>query len=148
MKRLSLLLATLLILLCAPAVSAAEDLTSQQPTPISTVEEFLAMETDGNYILMEDLDLAGYEWPCPDFSGQFDGNGHAILNLYLTQVGATTATSYDGNLKTYDTYFSGLFATVKDAQIRDLHLLGVQALIEEDCPVFLAGLAGYSENSQ
>lgn len=148
MKRLCILLALIFILLCAPAVCASENPDADQPTPVYTVEEFLSMEAGGSYILMEDLDLAGVEWPCPDFSGTLDGNGHAILNLSLTQTGATTATSYDGNLKTYDTRFAGLFATVKDATIQNLHLLGVQALVVEDCPVFVGALAGFSENSQ
>lgn len=147
MKQLCVLLALVFILLCSPAAFASESTDTQQPTPIYTVDEFLSMEAGGNYILMEDLDLAGLIWNCPDFSGTLDGNGHAILNLCLTQVGETTATSYDGNLKTYDTHFAGLFGTVKDSQIRNLHLLGVQALVEENFPVFVGGLAGYSENS-
>ena len=81
MKPMAAILA-LLWLLTFPVAFAAET-----PTEIYTVEELLAIGEDpaGSYILMNDLDLTGVEWPCPDFSGTFDGNGHALLNLELTQ---------------------------------------------------------------
>lgn len=141
MKKLSLLL-VLLLLLAAPVAHA----TDTAPTPIYTVEEFLAMEETGSYILMEDLDLAGMDWPCPSFSGVLDGNGHAILNLYLSEPAQETAVSYDGNLKEYDTRFVGLFGLMENAEIRNLKLLGVHGLVEQDCPVFVGGLAGYAKD--
>lgn len=143
MKKLSVIFAVLFLLMAAPAVHAADT----APTPIYTVDEFLAMEESGSYILMADLDLAGMDWPCPSFSGVFDGNGHAILNLYLSQPGTETATSYDGNLKEYDTKFAGLFGILKDAEIKNLQLLGVQGLVEQDCPVFVGALAGCALDS-
>lgn len=119
------------------------------PTQIHTADDLLAIaqNPEGSYILMEDLDMTGIPWPCPDFAGSFDGNGHAILNVSFSQPGQTTAISYDGNVKTYDTYFAGFFSTLKNATVQDLHLVNVQALVEADTPIFLGGLAGYSEHS-
>lgn len=142
MKRLCIILAALMLLLAVPTAYATET----EPTPIHTVEEFLAMEESGSYILMNDLDLAGLDWPCPTFRGKLDGNGHAILNLYLSQPSAETAISYDGNLKEYDTAFAGLFGILENAEIRNLQLLGVQGTVEEARPVFVGSLAGYAKD--
>jgi hypothetical protein len=97
---------------------------------------------------MTDLDLAGVEWPCPDFSGTFDGNGHALLNLELTQPGATTATTIDGNQKKYDTCLVGFFGSMQGAEVKNLQLLNVRALIDIDKPCFLGGLAAHSMDSK
>lgn len=143
MKRLTVILILLCLFAGIPAMAA------ETPTEIHTAEDLLAIAEDpaGSYILMEDLDLAGIMWPCPDFSGTFDGNGHALLNLELTQPGATTALSYDGNQKSYDTYFAGFFGTLRNAQVKDLQLINVRGLIHADAPCFLGGLAGYSQDS-
>ena len=144
MKRMAAILA-LLWLLAFPVVFAAET-----PKEIRTVEELLAIGEDpaGSYILMNDLDLTGVEWPCPDFSGTFDGNGHALLNLELTQPGATTATTIDGNQKKYDTYLVGFFGAMEKAVVKDLKLLNVRALIDIDTPCFVGGLAAHSMDSK
>ena len=144
MKRLTAIaLAMLLLFAVVPPVQAEEAI------PICTVEDLLAISKDpsGSYILMADLDMTGIPWEGLDFSGTFDGNGHAILNLSVTHPGKETATSYDGNLKAYDTFFAGFFNTLVDAQVRDLHLYNVQALIDTEVPCFLGGLTGFSENS-
>lgn len=145
MKRLTAIALALLLLFAAvPSVCAEE-----APVPIYTVEDLLSVANDpsGSYILMEDLDLTGVSWEGLDFRGTFDGNGHAILNLSITQPGKETAASYDGNLKTYDTYFAGFFSTLIDARVTNLHLFNVQALVDTDVPCFLSGLAGFCENS-
>ena len=144
MKQFAAILA-LLWLLAFPVVFAAE-----APTEIHTVEELLAIGEDpaGSYILMNDLDLTGVEWPCPDFSGTFDGNGHALLNLELTKPGATTAITIDGNKKEYDTQLVGFFGRLQDAEVKNLQLLNVRALIEIDKPCFLGGLAAHSMDSK
>ena len=69
-----------LFLLCMPVRAGAEEAA----VPIYTVEDLLAVgeNPSGSYILMADLDLQGVEWPCPDFSGSFDGNGHAISTCF------------------------------------------------------------------
>lgn len=138
---LTILLA--LVLAVSPTALAAEVSSTVE---ITTVEELLAMGPSGNYILMNDLDMAGVEWKPLDFSGSFDGNGHAILNLTLLALGETTASTWDGNRKEYETGFAGLFGTVKDAQIKNLRLLNVRGVVESDSPCFVGGLAGYAKN--
>lgn len=99
-----------------------------------------------SYTLMADLDMTGIEWKPVDFSGSLDGNGHAILNLTLSQPADNSAVTYDGNKKPYDTTLIGLFGSVKNASITNLKLLNVRAVVERDDPCYLAGLAGYAEN--
>lgn len=138
------ILALLLVLLLLPIPVSAD-----APTEIHTVEDLLRIADDPNadYILMEDLDMTGVEWSCPDFSGSFDGNDHAILNLYLSKTGETTANSYDGNRKVYETSYAGLFGTLVNAQVKDLKLLNVRGVVESDTPCFVGAIAGYSEYS-
>ena len=146
MKLLSIILTLFLLLTAVPLVNAEE---VAEPTPIYSVEELLAIGDDpqGSYILMNDLDLAQIEWPCIDFSGSFDGNGHALLNLRLSQPSAETAITYDGNLKTYDTYFAGFFGILRNAEVKNLQLINVRGFVDTDTPFFLGGLAGFSEDS-
>ena len=145
-KRILCIVVVAGLLLIMPAVSAE---TIEEPVLIYTVEDLLAIRDDpnGSYILMNDLDLAGIQWPCIDFSGSFDGNGHALLNLELSQPGAETAITYDGNLKTYDTYFAGFFGMLRNAEVKNLQLLNVRGFVDTDTPFFLGGLAGYSQDS-
>ncbi len=140
-KMTALLLAALLL---GVPVSAAE-----APIEIHTVQELLRISENpgGDYILMEDLDMTGTDWSCPDFSGSFDGNNHAILNLSLTKPGTTTAKSYDGNRKAYDTVYAGLFGRLVNAEVKDLKLLNVRGLVETDVPCFMGAIAGYAEYS-
>lgn len=122
---------------------------ASDPVPIHTVEELLAISEDpyGSYILMEDLDLAGMEWKSMDFYGVFNGNGHAILNLTITQPGDEICDAYDGNLRNYPSHYFGFFGMLRDAEVKDLTLVNVRALVEWDGPVFLGALAGRGENA-
>jgi len=58
-----------------------------QPIEISTADQLQAIGADetslaGEYILVNDIDLAGYPWKAIfGFSGTFDGNGHIVKNL-------------------------------------------------------------------
>ncbi|MCP4456084.1 MAG: hypothetical protein GY809_31900 [Planctomycetes bacterium] len=58
-----------------------------RPIEISTPDELQAIGADetslaGEYILVNDIDLAGYPWNAIFlFAGQFDGNGHIVKNL-------------------------------------------------------------------
>ena len=142
-KWIGLMLALLL------ALSVQAGATEATPTEIHTPQDLAAIAVDpaGSYILMEDLDMAGEQWPAVDFSGSFDGNGHAILNLTLTEFGTQKPESYDGNRKAYETAYVGLFSTMQNAQVKNLKLLNVRAVIESDEPCFLAGIAGYAQNS-
>ncbi len=131
--------------LALPTLAAEID----SPLEIYTVEDLLKIgeNPSGSYLLMNDLDMTGVKWPSLDFSGTFDGNGHAILNLTLSQPGPSKPESYDGNLKSYETNYIGLFATVHNAEVRNLNLLNVRGVVVSDEPIFLAGLAGYFHES-
>ena len=146
MKRLIGVFLLLFCLLSAITVMAEEP---AEPVPIFTVEELLAVAQNpsGSYILMEDLDLSETPWQGFDFCGSFDGNGHAILNVSISQPSGATATSYDGNLKAYETSFAGFFSSLRNAEVKDLQLINVRGLIDTNVPCFLGGLTGYSENS-
>lgn len=144
MRMRPLLIILLALILAVSPVALAAEVSGA--VEITTVEELLAMESSGNYILMNDLDMVGIDWKPLDFSGSFDGNGHAILNLTLSELGKTTSTTWDGNRKEYETVFAGLFGVVKDAQIMNLKLLNVRGVVESNSPCFVGGLAGYAEN--
>ena len=136
----------LFLLLCALVLPVyAED----TPTEIRTPQELAAMAENpgGSYILMEDLNMEGFDWNCFDFSGTLDGNGHSILNLSVTQPGENTATALDGNQKEYPAVYAGLFARLENAEIRNLGLINLRALVETDEPCLLGGIAGYSMDS-
>ncbi len=145
MKRLFLLLFPLFLLLLPLTAGAKE----AQPIPISTPDDLAAMAQDptGHYVLTNDLDMTGIEWKSLDFSGTLDGQGHAILNLTLSEPSDTRLDSVDGNCKFYETTYVGLFGTLTDAEVKDLKLINVRGLVESDEPVFLAALAGYCRDS-
>lgn len=156
-KRAGLIFLLLLLAVwMTPAALAAEvpetteeTLPEAEPVEIYTAQELQAIAEDptGSYILMADLDMTGVEWKPVDFSGTFDGNGHALLNLTLSQPGGETANTYDGNCKVYDTTFVSLFGTLRGATVTGLKLINVRALVDTDVPCFLAGIAGYMEGS-
>jgi M26 IgA1-specific Metallo-endopeptidase N-terminal region. len=52
-------------------------------TGISTADELLAMEVNGEYKLLNDIEMSGVTWDVKDFSGKFDGKGFAITDLTL-----------------------------------------------------------------
>lgn len=124
----------------ATQTSAVEIRTAQQL-------QDMALDPTGSYILMEDVDMTGFAWTPVDFSGKFDGNGHAILNLTISAPSQTAKDTYDGNLKVYSSCFAGLFGVLKDAEVTNLKLLGVNALIDTDQSCFLGGVAGYAQKS-
>jgi hypothetical protein len=58
---------------------------------VATVEEFLAMESEGNYALVKDIDFDGVSLIAkengaviPRFTGAFRGNGYTLKNLTFT----------------------------------------------------------------
>lgn len=144
---MSALFAFLALLLVVFPAHAAED--SGTPVEIYTPEDLLQMAEDpaGSYILMNDLDMSGISWKSLDFTGTFDGNGYAILNLTLSEPGDKMFNSFDGNLNAYKTSYVGFFGTLRDAEVKALKLVGVQAVIESDIPCFLGGIAGYMNDS-
>lgn len=134
----------------AEEISAEETAPSTEGfTPIYTAEDLQAMAQNpsGNYVLKNDIDMTGVDWKPVDFTGIFDGEGHALLNLELKQLGDKTAPSYDGNRKEYEASYAGLFGTLVNAQVRNLKLVGIKGIVEADVPVFVGGIAGYCYDS-
>lgn len=145
-KRLAALLTALLWACSLGGARAAEEAAV---TEIHTYEDLLllAEAPSGSYRLMANIDMAGQSWTPVDFSGELDGNGYALLNLRVETVGAGTATTYDGNYKTYDTCFAGLFGTLTNARVFNLELCNVRLAVTTDSPCFIGSIAGYSDHS-
>lgn len=144
---ITFLLAALLLLGLVMPAFAAE--VAQGVQEISTVEELLAIADNpsGSYLLTKDLDLAGIEWKPVDFSGSFDGSGHALLNLTINGTSGTTAEVHDGNRKAYQAQAAGMFGMLHDATVKNLKLMNVRGVVEVDVPCYMGGLAGHSLNS-
>lgn len=143
MKRVLVWICFLLFLL--PITVGAEE----TPIEIRTPEDLAAMaeRPEASYILMNDLDLSGIAWQGIDFQGTLDGNGYSILNLSPQVPGAESPVCYDGNFRTYEPEYYGLFATLKQATVKNLSLLNVRTVVQTDAPCYLAGLSGYCEES-
>lgn len=144
-RRQILLWALVLALLLPPAALGAEE----EYREIHIYEDLLAMAEapDESYRLMEHIDLAGKAWTPIDFSGVLDGNGYTLLNLEVTDVGPTTALTYDGSYEGYETAFGGLFGRLANARVFNLTLLNVKVKVESDQPCFIGAMAGFSDNS-
>ena len=79
-----------------------------QPIEISTPDELQAIGADetslaGEYILVNDIDLAGYPWNAIFlFAGTLDGNGHVVKNLTTNnqdnRAGGLIGKSLEGSL--------------------------------------------------
>ena len=120
-----------------------------EPIKIYTAKDMhlIAEQPSDSFILMDDIDMKDVEWKPVDFTGTFDGNNHAILNLKVTETSDSTQVTYDGNYKTYDTYFGGLFGTLLDAEVKNLTLKGINVNVEKDLPCFVGSIAGFAEGS-
>ena len=80
----------------------------EQPTgtPISTVDEFIAMDPNGSYYLTKDIDFSGKTYTrnvyTQAFGGVLDGNGHSLLGITVSATNSDAgifATSFSGTLK-------------------------------------------------
>lgn len=98
----AILVISMVVLLIPVSVSAADG------TPVSTVEEFEAMESGGTYYLANDIDFGGKQYECyilAEFSGVLNGNGYTIYNFTLTNgeqesdVGIIKRANKTGNLE-------------------------------------------------
>lgn len=127
----------------------SSDGSEVQCREIRTPQELLDMAAYpfGHYRLMSDIDMTGVSWKPLAFCGTFDGNGFAILNLEISDVGKDVEKTYDGNMKEYDTSFAGFFDTLKGAYITDLQLINLRINAVSELPCFVGGIAGYMENS-
>ena len=116
---------------------------------IYTADDLLAVaeNIDADYILMNDIDMAGIEWTPIDYNGNFDGNNHAILNLEIKTTSQGIRTTYDGNYKTYDTSFAGLFGVLENGSVKNLTLKGLNIKVNKEEPCFIGSIAGFAEGS-
>ena len=117
-----------LLLVCAilavgtvvPAAAVETDRTGW--TAISTPEELAAIKNDlsGSYYLTADIDMSGVSWTpigfyaYAPFKGQFDGNGHTISNLTVSNSTAGQNAAFVG---------VGLFGVCSGATIENLYML-------------------------
>ena len=150
-KSISIFIGIALIVLTAVVLINTFTVNAQgTPTEIYTAEDMLliASNPDGDFILMDDIDMKDAAWTPVDFTGTFDGNNHAILNLTITGTSEATRVTYDGNYKTYDTYSAGLFGVLEDAEVKNLTLRGLNVSVEKNEPCFAASIAGFSERSR
>ena len=143
MKRLMAFILTAAILLCAaPLTVYASDTVPDGYTGVWTADDLYAVRNDlsGSYILMQDIDLTeataedgdfdlGYGWTpigadsSHQFTGVFDGNGHAITGLQTR-----------GNK-----YYSSLFGFVNGSTVKNLRLEDVSV----QSGSYAGGLIGY-----
>ncbi|MBR2068102.1 MAG: hypothetical protein IJ875_07610, partial [Solobacterium sp.] len=147
-KRLRKIVALLLALMLLLS-SFLQLLAQKEMIEIRTYEDLLSIEKNPNgyYILQNDIDLEGKSWTPFPFSGTLNGNHHALLNLKIENIGKETHLTYDGNYKTYDTQFSGLFSHIENADIRHLSFYNVDIVLTTDTPTYVGTIAGYNENS-
>ena len=105
---------------------------------ISNAEELLAfsqnVELNGKYKLTADIDLEGYEMADPvlAFSGEFDGNGHVIKNAILNTSSPKVGV---------------LFASIKDATIKNLKFQSCFVSTTSESASILTGLVSGGENT-
>lgn len=142
MKRLWLAMVLFFLLPVLPA--AGEGVVE-----IHTPQQLLAIADNpgGQYRLAAHINMADIPWVPLPFDGTLDGAGYTIYNLRVTQPGADTAITVDGNDIPYDTRFAGLFSVVGGAAIRDLDLRNVQIDVVTGDNCFVGGLAGFAEDT-
>lgn len=98
--------------------------------PITSLEEFYAMESDKSYVLECDLDLEGREW-VPLSVKNFNGNNHTIKNLMIYDYAA---------IERYNTNCIGLFATVNN--IYNLNVENIFINTNCDSDIYCGFVAG------
>ncbi|MCL2670570.1 MAG: hypothetical protein FWF10_00855 [Clostridiales bacterium] len=102
------------------------------------------------YRLDADIDLSDAPWiPIPLFSGVLDGNGYSLYNIYIESAGEALRSVYSSGQRhtEFPSVFSGFFACIEDAEIRDLALLNLCIDLQIDNSCFAGGLAGYAWQS-
>ena len=109
-----------------------DEAIAQGYTIITTADELQAMQYDlsGKYILMNDIDLSGYEWSpvgnndMGPFKGVFNGNGKVVKNLSINRPSET---------------MQGFFGYASNAIIKNVGLENVDISCKEDSAGLLAG---------
>ena len=148
-RALALILCAALLGCSALCFAEGEDASDAAVTEIADAQGMLSLAADpaGNYRLTADIDMSSLDWKPLPFTGTFDGNGHTLYNLNITQTGDEVRQTCDGNRKPYDTVFAGLFSTLEGAAVRDLTVKGALVTVESDTHCFSALLAGYIYDS-
>ncbi|MBO4689130.1 MAG: hypothetical protein J5636_11540 [Clostridiales bacterium] len=118
-------------------------------TKVSSPEDLQAMRDDpsGKYVLTKDIDMSGQSWTPFTFSGVLDGNGYTISNLSITGAGSAVRDTYDGNMKKYETGFTGFFDSLEGGQVRNLTFSNIEVTAESDTPFFAGTIAGYMDQA-
>jgi len=145
MKKILALILIFAMLLCAVPACFADGAVH-----ITDAEGLAAIASapDKEYVLDNDIDLAGIDWDPVPLTGSFDGCGYTIYNLTVSKVGKDTATTYDGNKIPYITSFAALFSTVVGAEISNVNILGAYVDVEPDVDAYAAILAGFVYESE
>ena len=151
MKKKLIVITNLILLIFFCITFFSKDVYADELPPIDvyTAEDLINIKYNPNatYVLQADIDMQGYTWLPFYFSGSLDGNGYSILNLTISNINYNTVTTYDGNHKTYDTCFSGLFSQIDNAYICNLTLENIRMDVTTDTNCFIGAIAGYSSNS-
>ncbi|MDR2884767.1 MAG: InlB B-repeat-containing protein [Deferribacteraceae bacterium] len=96
---------------------------------VKTADDLAAIKAYGNYILMNDIDLAGRNWVAiPALRGKFYGNCNVIRNMTITGEVTGTRVGLFGYI-----YYT---ARVKDVALENIN---IDVLFEGD----VGGIAGY-----
>jgi len=148
-KNLKLLLTGLLSFFTVFMLFGISAKAEGEAIKIYTSDDLLAISENvyADYILMNDIDMAGIEWTPVDYYGNFDGNNHAVLNLNINSASKEIRTTYDGNYKTYDTCFAGLFGVLENGSVKNLTLKGLNVAVVKEEPCFIGSIAGFAEGS-
>ena len=117
-----------------------EEAINQGYTVIKTADELQAMKDNlsGKYILMNDIDLSGYNWDAVGvydtnpFTGELNGNGYVISNLKI-------------NKPTED--YQGLFGYVVNGTLKNIALENVDVTGAEGVGGLAGGIQGNITNS-
>lgn len=103
-------------------------LTSEEYSSIYTVDDFLSMTSENNYILENDLDFSGLDnYSGIAFKGVFDGNGYAIRNFNIEnwKVSNVSNTSKER----FNAYL-GLFGKLDGATVKNLKIIDSSVIFD------------------
>ena len=100
-------------------------------TEISTLAQLKAIASDGFYRLVSDIELTE-DWVPVAFSGVFEGNGHTISGINIS--------TYNGG--------AGFFASLENATVTNLDLIGTLAVETSEYAPAAGALAGSAINSE
>lgn len=145
MKRaISFVIVCCLIIGIVPSLGVTAQAASTVPSGyvgIYTAKDLDAVrnDLDGKYILMNDIDLSSWgDWTpigegSSSFSGVFDGNGHSIKNMRITDD-----TVYEN---------AGLFAVLDGATIRNIKSVGGEIVCDSSPMLHVGAVAGQAYDS-